>query len=883
MTGLVGVLLLVLLIRWVFISRRLKKMERRIEELTSQRQETPSETIIHELGERVEYLERLLGQQFEVPSGPAETASPEPVAVAAVPPPEASPDAEPLPAAHLPPTPAESTPPVVHPPTPPKLPPLAVWRQRVREQMAGEEWEVVVGGSLLNKIGIVVLVVGVALFMGYSLRYMGPLARVATGVVTSVGLLIGGVRLEQIHRYRLFAKPVIGGGWALLYFTAYAAHNLEAAKIIQRPIWALSLLGLVAAGMIVHSLKYRSEVVTGFAYFLGFLTVATSPVTGFTLAASFLLAASLAAILRKTRWYYLGLFGVAATYLNHAIWLEVRMGGFAVRPPLQTFWLSQGMLILYWLLFAAFDFISRPETKREERAGAGTNLANTLAFLGLSFRQLWPVFPEARYLLAGLAGIAYIVSSTLLYVFRRRTLHLINSVIAASLIAVAILLKPSTSPLAKHWLATLWLLEGAIVLALGISFREAVFRVQAYVLSLAGLGALLVINLYGQPDPPSILRWVTVSPAIAYFYYLYTRLPKALSTGKILEAEKHAGTANSVAASALLVVLIWKQLDVVAVGLAWALLGLLLFEAGARIHRTPLRFQGYLVTALAFCRLFLANFTAPGALFGISHRLISLVPIIAIFYYLVHRTKEARDSGRIVEFEKPLPQAYSFMAAVLVIVLARFEFGRSLTVLVWALTGFSLFALGIVWRDRDLRFQGSLIAILTFWRSWATNFYLIGSLYGIPERLATAIPVVALLYGSEFLWTYGQTDSPLPPERPRPGILARLDAFSQNLFSILASLLLAILLYYEVQGNLLTVAWTLQGLGLMAAGFLLRLRTFRLSGLGLFAVCLLKVFLIDLRGVEIMYRIVSFIILGIILLLVSFGYTRYKDVIRRYI
>jgi hypothetical protein len=635
--------------------------------------------------------------------------------------------------------------------------------------------------------------------------------------------------------------------------------------------------------MILHSLKYRSEIVTGFAYFLGFLTVAISQITGFTLAASLLLAVSLAAILRKTRWYYLSLFGVAATYLNHAIWLELRMEGFASRPPPETFWLSQGMLVLYWILFASFDFISRPETKGEGRAGTGTNLANTVAFLGLSFRQVWPAFPEERYLLAGLAGFAYIVSSALLYISRRRTLHLINGVIAASLIAVAIPLKPPAFPLAKHWLAIAWLVEGAIMLVLGIKFREAIFRVQAYGLSLAGLGALLAINLYGHPEPPAILRWVTVSPAIAYFYYLSRRLPNMLISVKVLEDEKFGGIASSVAGSILLVILIWKQVDAVLVGLAWAFLGLLLVEAGARFQHLPLRLQGYVVTALAFGRLFLANFTAPGAFFGISHRLISIVPIIAIFYYLVHRTRREQDTGGLVAFEKPLPQAYSYAAAVLLIVLARFEFGRSLTVLAWVLMGFTLFALGVFWRDRDLRFQGCLIAILTFWRSWSTNFYLIGSLYGIPERVATTIPIIVVLYGAEFLSPYWQKAQDQPRETTRTGTLARLDALSQNLFSILASLLLAILLYYEVQGNLLTVAWTLEGLGLMAAGFLIRIRTFRLSGLGLFGACLFKVFLIDLRGVEIVYRIFSFIILGFILLLVSFGYTKYKDIIRRYI
>src|SRR3990172_9449955 len=227
--------------------------------------------------------------------------------------------------------PAKAAPPRT-PPMPRPTPPAAKLRERISPNLAkmgvdAADWEAVIGGKWLNKIGIVVFVIGVALFLGYSLRYMGPLGRVATGVVTSLTLLFGGVLLERVEKYSLFAKPLIGGGWALLYFTGYAAHNIEVSKIIHDPIRGIALLAVIAGGMILHSLKYRSQVVTGIAYFLGFLTVAISPLTGFALVASAILAASLVAILRGTGSSALGLFGVAATYLNHLLWLEYRMGG----------------------------------------------------------------------------------------------------------------------------------------------------------------------------------------------------------------------------------------------------------------------------------------------------------------------------------------------------------------------------------------------------------------------------------------------------------------------------------------------------------------------------------------------------------------------------
>ncbi len=745
------------------------------------------------------------------------------------------------------------------------------------------DWETLIGGNWLNKIGIVVLVIGVSLFLGYSLRYMGPFGRVGTGLVTSLALLVGGVFLERIKKYTLFAKPLIGGGWALLYFTAYATHNVEAAKVIQEPIWGLVLLGLVATGMILHSLKYRSQIVTGLAYLLGFLTVAISPLTGFALVASSILAASLVAILRTMRWYPLGLFGLAATYLNHLLWLEYRMGGPASVVNTETFWLAQGMLILYWLLFSGFDFLLKPENEKEEQICVAINLANTLAFLGISLRQVGIVFPDSRYLLTGLTSVAYIASSYMLRVRERQKLYLINASVAIVLIALTFPLKPPFSPLSQNWLAIAWLIEAVAVLALGLKLKEIVFRGQAYLLSLCALGALFFINLYGQTEPSHLLRWMTALPAVAYFYFLLWWLRHSLGTERVVDEEEYVGPAFSYAGSALLVVLLWKELNPMTVALAWGFLSLILIEAGIRFQQVPLRFQGYLLSILAFGRLFMANFTAPGVILGLSYRVISVIPIIIIFYYLVQRLTEERNAGRTVERETHLPQVYSYAAAVLLVVLARFEFGRSLTVIAWATTALILLALGIFWRDRDFRVQSCLIAILTVWRSWSTNFFLIGSFYGFPERIATTVPVIVSLYASNLLSRYWQEAFPKAEEGQGMYTLERVDAYSRHLFSILASFLLAILLYYEVQGNLLTVAWTIQGLGLMAAGFLIRERTLRLSGLGLFAVCLLKVFLIDLSGLDMIYRIFSFIVLGIILLLVSFGYTQHKDVIKRYI
>ena len=78
-------------------------------------------------------------------------------------------------------------------------------------------------------------------------------------------------------------------------------------------------------------------------------------------------------------------------------------------------------------------------------------------------------------------------------------------------------------------------------------------------------------------------------------------------------------------------------------------------------------------------------------------------------------------------------------------------------------------------------------------------------------------------------------------------------------------------------GLLLTISWSLLAFAVLAAGFLLRERLYRQLALALFGLAVGRVFLIDVWKFETIYRILSFLILGIVLIVVSFVYNRYGD------
>jgi uncharacterized membrane protein len=90
----------------------------------------------------------------------------------------------------------------------------------------------------------------------------------------------------------------------------------------------------------------------------------------------------------------------------------------------------------------------------------------------------------------------------------------------------------------------------------------------------------------------------------------------------------------------------------------------------------------------------------------------------------------------------------------------------------------------------------------------------------------------------------------------------------------------------EVQEGALTVReqgqaivsafWSLLGVGLLWAGLRRDERAWRLAGFGLLAVAVGKVFLYDMAALGAEYRVISFVVLGLLLLAGAYAYQRMR-------
>ncbi|MGD0787750.1 MAG: DUF2339 domain-containing protein [Terracidiphilus sp.] len=329
--------------------------------------------------------------------------------------------------------------------------------------------EEVLGMNLFAKLGIVLLVLGFALLGRVALISMGPGARVALIYAAGSALLGGGIWLERKERYRIVGRAGIGGGWATLFFTTYAMYHVPAMTIMSSSTLNCVLMLVVAVAMVAHTLRYKSQVVTGLAFLLAFSTVALSQDSVYALTAGVILALGIVAIALRMGWYELEVFGILASFGNHFYWLYRLYPDGVAGHPFPQFWPSATILILYWAIFR-FSYIARRiRAPRDETVSTIAALLNTM-LLG-AVMKFQSTHPELVFYAILAIGAAEFACGQLPVTRRRRPAFILLTVMGTMLMFASVPFKFSGNSIALFWM-----IAAEVLLIAGIVQLEVVFR-----------------------------------------------------------------------------------------------------------------------------------------------------------------------------------------------------------------------------------------------------------------------------------------------------------------------------------------------------------------------------------------------------------------------
>ena len=114
------------------------------------------------------------------------------------------------------------------------------------------EWEQILGGNWLARVGVVALIIGVGFFLKFAFdnNWLGPTSRVILGVVAGLTMIGGGYHWRK--RYPTLAQAISGGGIALLYLSIFAAFNIFNLISLYPAVGLLLLVSIGSAALAIR-------------------------------------------------------------------------------------------------------------------------------------------------------------------------------------------------------------------------------------------------------------------------------------------------------------------------------------------------------------------------------------------------------------------------------------------------------------------------------------------------------------------------------------------------------------------------------------------------------------------------------------------------------
>ena len=270
-------------------------------------------------------------------------------------------------------------PPSVPPPAPPPLPVEAAAEPEAVapvvtaappqgptvSQAPETSLEMRVGTVWLARIGIVIVLTGFVFLANYAWQSLvenfGAVAKLgllylAGGTLCAVGLLIERGRKSL----RSYARILIAGGMAAIYYTTYAAYFVPSLKVIGSPLLAGLLLVAIAGVIGWMADRRNSQSTAGLAILLAFYASAVNPIAYFTLCSNAILGVAAVVLMARKRWMAVPFLALAATYWSYFAWRfaenwrfwEVHVSGDSDLAPRLCF------LSVYWIIFTAGAFLA---------------------------------------------------------------------------------------------------------------------------------------------------------------------------------------------------------------------------------------------------------------------------------------------------------------------------------------------------------------------------------------------------------------------------------------------------------------------------------------------------------------------------------------------
>jgi uncharacterized membrane protein len=750
------------------------------------------------------------------------------------------------------------------------------------------------GGNTLVRVGVIVLFFGVAFLLRYMAEHSHiPIEVRLTGVaLASIALIIFGWRLRKTRGG--YALALQGGGVGILYLIIFAALRLYS---ILPPTIAFPLLALIAIlsailAILQNSMSFAILAVSG--GFLAPVLASTGQGSHVVLFSYYaVLNAGIVAIAWFKAWRPLNVAGFAFTFAIGTAWgvLKYRAEDFSTTEP---------FLILFFLFYLgiAILFTLRQPTKTIGYIDGTLIFGTPIVAFSLQSAMLHDRLMSLAYSAIILSALYLFIA----YILKRRHGDSYK-LLFESFMALSVAFLTLAVPLAldARWNAATWALEGAALIWVGCRQNRFLPRLFGALLTFAA--ACLALSEFKMSGDYLAL------PLGGYFGILVQSGAALFSARTLQTNQAHL-----------------KELEfLVRDALYWGGLALWLLGSVSELHR-------YVPTHEMAATLLLVTFTTLGS--SEIHRRTGLgaariaallqlpamlgfaafvgfnrphpfadggwwgwLPAFAALYFLMFRHEDAARA--------PLAKSLNSGAAWLFCALFSWEFawqvkahiagGEAWPTCVWiVIPAFFLWHLPklvtrVKWpfaRNREAYLFMAGVGIALYLGAWSlfTNATSLGDTAPLPYvpllnplDLGQVLVLLALLRYWRFLKAVDSPGSPRIDKRVPLPALATLAFIWLN-----ALLLRTLHHWFGVAFNLedlmastlvqtcLSLFWTVLALTAMLIAARKRERIVWLVGAALLGVVIAKLFLIDLSRIGSVERIISFVGVGLLMLVVGY-------------
>ncbi|HTS16159.1 MAG TPA: DUF2339 domain-containing protein [Verrucomicrobiae bacterium] len=716
-----------------------------------------------------------------------------------------------------------------------------------------ESFEVRLGTYWLPRIGIAALLTGMVFFAAWVTPRLGIAQKVAVGYLAAIALGVLGMALEK--RMPQFARVLLAGSLALAYFVTYAAHFVPGFRVVHSPTVAITMLSVVVLFIIGVAQERQSPALGGMALFFGYYTSVVSGVATFTLASNAVLALAALFFLARNRWVTISYGAVLATYLTYMIWVWklnewnnldhlLFDSGYLTAPE---FHLRASFLSLYWLLFILGGLLIRADAMAPAERNGLFTLNNAFFFVLFSL-LMHHTYPRAQWQFQFLFAAALLIGSA---ISCHRYAPERTSFDTLFLQGIGVATLGILSYFKGVQLVAVLALESAFLLVLSRWMKSRwVAWIARAAFSIAGVYAW---TKYGNWDN-AMLWGVTFTAAVGY---VSARLERAAHTDDVMESIHFASLYYAAWATLLLMGVAHEHFEASTLPWVWTLGAVAVAMIAWALRTREIFWASQIPLAWAHTMFYGAKLDDHPWGGGPSLALVLVTFGFGLFLWRRYRRTDDRPGATSALWP------YSLLA-VAAALLATWDHCPDR----WQLTAYSVETLALI-------IAGSLATESVFaWLSLAPMAVGAASyVFGGPELFSPPGAAWTNLVVSLALFAFAERT------------LARDTAFAElrlTLMVVLTALALSGL-YNLVSAAFLTVAWALLGFVLLAIGFALKQRSYRMAGLAALAFSLARAVLHDMARVETVYRILSFIGLGVILLVLAFLYAKNREKIAKWL